>query len=387
MYKILTYNNISIKGLERMPRESYEIASDIQHPDAILLRSQDLHGTPIPETVKAVGRAGAGVNNIPVADYSARGIPVFNAPGANSNAVKELVIAGMLLASRNICNAWDFARNLEGDDEALHHHVEKSKKQFAGSELAGKTLGVLGLGAIGVKVANTAISLGMNVVGFDPMLTVDSAWQLSSSVAKAASIDDLVSRSDYITLHVPLNDHTRKLINESRLDSMRKGAVLLNFSRAGVVDETAILHALNDKRLRTYVCDFPSRAILGHPGILALPHLGASTAEAEENCALMVVDQVKDFLENGNIRHSVNFPEVVMPRTEGVRLAVANANVPNMVGQISGLLAEANLNIVDLLNKSRGDYAYTLVDLNTEVPQATLDKIRAIQGVLSARVV
>jgi D-3-phosphoglycerate dehydrogenase len=387
MFKILTYNNIAPSGLDKFPRERYEVASEIQHPDAILLRSHDLHGVPIPETVKAVGRAGAGVNNIPVADYSKRGIPVFNAPGANANAVKELVVAGMLLAARNICAGWDFARRLEGDDEAIHHQAEKAKKQFVGFELAGKTLAVLGLGAIGVKVANAALALGMKVVGFDPQLTVDSAWQLSSSVARAVSIDDLISKADLISLHVPLNDHTRHLINAGRLDVMKKGATLLNFSRAGVVDEAAVLAALDEGRLHAYVCDFPGRRVLAHPKAIVLPHLGASTGEAEDNCSLIVAERVKDFLENGNIRHSVNFPDVMMPRTEGVRLGIANENVPNMVGQISGALAEAGLNIVDLLNKSRGNYAYTLVDLNSAVPEETLARIRSIQGVLSARII
>jgi D-3-phosphoglycerate dehydrogenase len=387
MFKILTYNNISAAGLEKFPREHYEVASEIQHPDAILLRSFDLHGVPIPDTVKAVGRAGAGVNNIPVAEYSKRGVPVFNAPGANANAVKELVIAGMLLAARKICPAWDYARHLEGDDEAIHHQVEKGKKQFAGFELAGKTLGVLGLGAIGVKVANAAIDLGMHVVGHDPLLTVESAWQLSSSVSRAVSIDDLLSRSDLVSLHIPLGEQTRHLINAARLGVMKKGATLLNFSRAGVVDETAVCAALSAGQLHAYVCDFPGRTTLGHPKIIVLPHLGASTAEAEENCAAMVAERLRDFLENGNIRHSVNFPEVAMPRTEGPRLGVANENVPNMVGQISVALAEANLNIIDLLNKSRGDYAYTLIDLSSEVPPETLERIRAIKGVLSARVI
>jgi D-3-phosphoglycerate dehydrogenase len=387
MFKILTYDNISIAGLERLPRDRYEVASEIQHPDAILLRSHNLHGVPIPESVKAVGRAGAGVNNIPVEDYSRCGIPVFNAPGANANAVKELVIAGMLLAARNICEAWDFARQLEGDDDAIHHRVEKTKKKFAGFELAGKTLGVLGLGAIGVRVANAATSLGMHVIGYDPLLTVESAWQLSSSVARAASIDDLIAKVDFVTLHLPLNDQTYHLINGTRIGIMKKGAVLLNFSRAGIVDDASVLGALNSGHLHAYVCDFPSRAMLSHPRAVVLPHLGASTAEAEENCAVMVVDRVRDFLENGNIRHSVNFPDVVMPRTEGVRLGIANENVPKMVGQISGALADANLNILDLLNKSRGEVAYTLIDLNAEVPAETLDHIRGIKGVLSVRVI
>jgi D-3-phosphoglycerate dehydrogenase len=385
MFKVLTYNNISLAGLERLPRDRYEVASEMVHPDAILLRSFKLHGVPIPESVKCVGRAGAGVNNIPVPEYSKRGIPVFNAPGANANAVKELTLAGMLLAARHICPAWDFARNLQGDDETINQVVEKGKKNFAGFELAGKTLGVIGLGAIGVKVANAALGLGMKVVGFDPSLTVQSAWQLSSQVAQASGVDDLVGKSDFVTLHIPLLEQTRHTINAARIGLMKKGAVLLNFSREGIVDDAAVAEALNAGKLHAYVCDFPSGALLRQKGVVALPHLGASTEEAEDNCAVMVADQIRDFLENGNIVNSVNFPDVVMPRTEGCRLGVANANVPNMVGQISAALAEANLNILDLLNKSRGDYAYTLIDLSAEVPGATLDRIRAIEGVLAAR--
>ena len=387
MFKVLTYNNIATVGLERFPRETYEIASEIQHPDAIMLRSFDLHGVPVPESLKAVGRAGAGVNNIPVTEYTQRGIPVFNAPGANANAVKELAIAGMLLAARNICPAWAYARGLEGDDKALHSQVEKGKKQFAGFELAGKTLAVLGLGAIGVRVANAAMDLGMDVVGFDPQLTVESAWQLSSLAKRAGSIDDLISRADIVTLHVPLNDHTRHVINAARLDFMKKGAVLINFSREKVVDEEAVLAALDSGQLAAYVCDFPSRNLLGHDKVIALPHLGASTAEAEDNCAIMVADQLRDFLENGNIRNSVNMPEVVVPRSQGARMCIVNENVPNMVGQITGALADANLNILDLVNKSRENVAYTLVDLNSGVPEDTLQRIRSIAGVLSARVI
>jgi D-3-phosphoglycerate dehydrogenase len=387
MYKVLTYNNISLAGLERLPRDRYEVASEIQHPDAVLLRSFKLHGVPIPDSVKCVGRAGAGVNNIPVPEYSKRGIPVFNAPGANANAVKELAIAGMLLAARNICQAWDFTRSLAGDDEAVSQVVEKGKKNFAGFELAGKTLGVLGLGAIGVKVANTALALGMKVIGFDPLLTVDSAWQLSSTVAKASSIDDLVAGSDFVSLHIPYNEQTHNMVNPARVKIMKQGAVLLNLSRAGIVDDASVCAALDSGKLGAYVCDFPSAALIKQRGVILLPHIGASTEEAEDNCAIMVAEQIRDFLENGNIRNSVNFPEVVMPRTEGCRLGVANENVPNMVSQISSALAEANLNIVDLLNKSKGEYAYTLIDLGGEVPPQTFAKIRAINGVLSARLI
>lgn len=388
MFKVLTYNNISLAGLERLPRDRYEVASEILHPDAILLRSFKLHGVSIPESVKCVGRAGAGVNNIPVAEYSRRGIPVFNAPGANANAVKELAIAGMLLASRHICEAWEFARALQGDDEAMNQAMEKGKKHFAGAELAGKTLGVIGLGAIGVKLANAALGLDMKVIGFDPGLTVDSAWRLSSSVEKAPSVDYLIGASDFVSLHVPLNDHTRNLVNADRVGTMRKNAVLLNLSRSGVVDDAAVAAALDGGRLGAYVSDFPCNALMGRKGVILLPHLGASTEEAEDNCAIMVADQVRDFLENGNISNAVNFPEVFMPRTEDsvCRLGVANANVPNMVSQISSVLGEASLNIVDLLNKSRGEYAYTLVDLGGPVSSEVLEKIRGIHGVLSARI-
>ncbi len=389
MFKILTYNNISTAGLERLPRDKYEVASEIQHPDAIMLRSFKLHGVAIPDSVKCVGRAGAGVNNIPVAEYSKKGIPVFNAPGANSNAVTELTVAALLLASRHICEAWAFANRQTGTDEEINAAVEKGKKDFAGSELSGKTLGVIGLGAIGVKVANAAVALGMRVVGFDPAMTIDSAWQLSSTVEKALGVDDLLGKADYVSLHVPLNDHTRNLINPSRIDLLKKGAVLVNFSRAGIVDEDAAVAALDAGRLRSYVCDFPSNKLLGKKGVILLPHLGASTEEAEDNCAVMVADQIRDYLENGNIRNAVNFPEVVVPRGEDIvsRLCVTNANVPNMVSQISSALGEANLNIIDLLNKSRGEYAYTLVDLGDRVSAETLAKIRAINGVLSARVI
>lgn len=387
MYKILTYNNISLAGLERFPRDRYEVASEMQHPDAILLRSFNLHGIPIPESVCCVGRAGVGVDNIPVEEYSRCGIPVFNAPGANANAVKELVIAGLLLAARNICQAWDFTRTLKGDEATVRQVVEKSKKSFTGHELAGRTLGVLGLGSIGVRVANTAVALGMQVIGFDPLLTVESAWQLSSSVAKAASIDELIARANFVSLHVPLDERTRGMIDPTRLRLMKKGAVLLNFSRDGIVDEAAVCTALEDGKLGAYVSDFPTPALIGRKGVILLPHIGASTWEAEDNCAVMVADRIRDYLENGNIRDSVNFPTVDMPRNEGYRIGVANENIPNMVGQISSALAEADLNIIDLLNKSHVAYAYTLIDVNAAVPPETLAKIRGIRGVLSVRAI
>ncbi len=387
-FRILTLNDISARGLERLPRERYEIARDIEQPDAILVRSADMHSTPIAATVRAVGRAGAGVNNIPVAELSRRGIPVFNAPGANANAVKELVLAGLLLAARNICPAWAFARNRRGVEAALDSAVEHGKKKFVGFELPGRTLGVVGLGAIGVEVANSALSLGMKVLGYDPQITVQRAWQLSSSVEQALSLDDLFARSDAVTVHVPLNEHTRGLVNEPRLKLMRKSGIVLNFARAAIVDSAAVVAALDAGRLHAYICDFPSNALKDHAKVVTLPHLGASTGEAEENCAVMVAEQVRDFLENGNIRNSVNYPESIMPRAPNTtRIVIANSNVPNMVGQISTCLASERINIADLLNKSRGEYAYTLIDTDGTVNEDMLGRIRAIGGVLSARIV
>lgn len=382
-FKVLTLNNIAVAGLRLLPREQYEVASEIAHPDAILLRSYKMHDMDIPESVRAVARAGAGVNNIPIERLSKRGVPVFNAPGANANAVKELVIAGMFLAARNICEGWDFVRSLEGDDDTVHKAVESGKKRFAGHELPGRTLGVIGLGAIGVQVANAAHSLGMKVVGFDPKLTVERAWQMSAGVEPAATLDELFARSDMVTVHVPLNDHTHGLVNADRLALMKKGGTVLNFARGGIVNDEAVLASLAAGRLGRYVTDFPSPALIHADGVIALPHLGASTAEAEENCAQMVARNLRDYLENGNIRQSVNFPTAVMPRTDGGRLAIANANVPNMVSQISTVLANAGANIADLLNKSRGELAYTLVDVDGPVPEGSAERIAQIDGVLS----
>jgi D-3-phosphoglycerate dehydrogenase / 2-oxoglutarate reductase len=387
-FRILTLNNISARGLERLPRERYEIASDLNTPDAILLRSADMHGMQLGDTVRAVGRAGAGVNNIPVPELTRRGIPVFNTPGANANAVKELVLAGLLLAARNICPAWAFAKSLSGEDPVIDEAVEKGKKKFVGFELPGRTLGVVGLGAIGVEVANSAVALGMKVLGYDPQITVQRAWQLSSSVEQALSLDDLFARADAITVHVPQNEHTKKLVNEARLKLMKKGGIILNFARAGIVDDAAVISALESGRLHAYVCDFPKNALKDHPKVVTLPHLGASTGEAEENCAVMVADQIRDFLENGNIKNSVNYPEAVLPRSPNTtRLVVANSNVPNMVGQISTCLAAGRINIADLLNKSRGEVAYTLIDADGTIGDDLLQKVRAIDGVLSARIV
>jgi D-3-phosphoglycerate dehydrogenase len=386
-FRILTLNSISPKGLARLPAPRYEVGAEVRAPHAILVRSADMHASPIAAEVRAIARAGAGVNNIPVEQLSARGIPVFNAPGANANAVKELVLAGMLLAARNIAPAWLFARGLPGDDEAIEAAVEAGKKAFVGFELPGRTLGVIGLGAVGVEVANSALALGMQVLGYDPQLTVQRAWQLSSSVAQAHSLEDLFARADLISVHVPLNTHTRHLVNGTRLALMKPGGTILNFARAAIVEEQAVLAALDAGRLRAYVCDFPNRALKEHARVVALPHLGASTGEAEDNCAVMVAEQLRDFLENGNIKNSVNYPEAVLPRVPNTtRVAIANSNVPNMVGQITTCLAAARLNIADLLNKSRGEYAYTLIDTDGVVSAQLLAQLRAIDGVLTAHV-
>lgn len=385
MYKILTLNNISVKGLQRLPRENYEVASEVRHPDAVLLRSFKMHDMDIPESVAAIGRAGAGVNNIPVEKMTNLGVPVFNAPGANANAVKELVLAGLLMASRNINGAMKFADGLDGTDAEISKAVESGKKNFVGSELPSKTLGVIGLGAIGLRVANAALSLGMKVVGYDPLISVQSAWQLSSGVEKAVSIDHLFSQCDAISVHVPLLDATRGLASAERIAMMPKGGILVNLARGGICDDQAVLAALDSGHLHSYVIDFPTGELLKHSKVISFPHLGASTAEAEENCAVMVADSVREFLEDGTVRNSVNFPEAVMPRNGGSRITIANANVPNMVGQISTILAESQLNIADLLNKSRGDVAYTIIDLDDDISEATLDSIRAIEGVLALR--
>lgn len=384
-YRILTLNQISSVGLKRLPAARYTVGGEIDKPDAILVRSQDMHEMDIPASVKAIGRAGAGTNNIPVAKMSRRGVPVFNAPGANANAVKELVIAGLLLAARNLVPALRFVDGLKGDDKALHKLVEDGKKQFSGIELPRHTIGVVGLGKIGSLVADAAIKLGMNVLGYDPEITVDAAWSLPSQVRKAHSVEEVLKGSDFVTLHVPLLEVTRNMINAERIKVMRHGAILLNFSRDGIVDNDAVLEGLNSKRLKYYVCDFPARKMLGHPHVAALPHLGASTREAEENCAVMVVDQVRDFLESGNILNAVNFPDVVMSRESPFRIGIANANVPNMVGQISTAMAKAGLNIHNMLNKSKGEMAYTLVDVDSAVPADLIAHLSGIEGVLSVR--
>ena len=382
---VLILNQISQNGLKRLPSDRYNVAKDITLPDAIMVRSADMHAMDIPKSVQAIGRAGAGTNNIPVKAMSARGVPVFNAPGANANAVKELVVAGMLLAARNISGAMKFVSALDPKDPAMEKKVEDGKKNFAGYELAGHTLGVIGLGKIGCLVADVAIKLGMHVLGYDPEITVDAAWSLPSQVKKANSVGEVLKSANFVSLHVPLVDATRKMINADTLAHVKHGAVLLNFSREGVVDEAAVLAALEAKKLATYVCDFPSPHVNSHPHVIALPHLGASTGEAEENCAVMVADQLRDYLEHGNIQNSVNFPNVAMPRESSFRIAVANSNVPNMLGQISTTMAKAGLNIHNMVNKSRGDMAYTLVDVDSQVKPDVIEALSRIEGVLAVR--
>jgi D-3-phosphoglycerate dehydrogenase len=384
-FDILILNQISQNGLKRLPAEHYKVGKDIARPDAIMVRSADMHKMEIPASVRAIGRAGAGTNNIPVKAMSARGIPVFNAPGANANAVKELVVAGMLLSARNIGGAMKFVAGLDASDPEMEKKVEDGKKNFAGFELAGHTLGVIGLGKIGCLVADVAIKLGMNVLGYDPEITVDAAWSLPSQVKKANSVSEVLKAANFISMHVPLVDATRKMINADMLAHVKHGAVLLNFSREGVVDEAAVLAALDAKKLGAYVCDFPSPHVNNHPHVIALPHLGASTGEAEENCAVMVADQLRDYMEHGNVQNAVNFPNVSMPRESSFRIAVANSNVPNMLGQISTAMANAGLNIHNMVNKSRGEMAYTLVDVDIQVQQTVIDAIARIEGVLAVR--
>ncbi|HMF27381.1 MAG TPA: phosphoglycerate dehydrogenase [Candidatus Cybelea sp.] len=384
-YRILVLNQIATQGLERLPKSRYEVGKNVAQPDAILVRSHDMHAMTIAPTVKAIGRAGAGTNNIPVTEMSKRGIPVFNAPGANANAVKELVLAALLMGARNLVPALHFVTKLPADAADFEARVEAGKKDFAGVELPHRTLGIIGLGAVGGLVAETALKLGMRVLGFDPEITVDAAWRLPSSVRKANSVEEVLRHSDFVTLHVPLLPVTRHMIDAKRLETLKRDAVLLNFARDAIVDEDAVLAALRGGRLRAYLCDFPSPRLQAEPRVVALPHLGASTAEAEENCAIMVVDQVRAYLEHGDIANAVNFPSVEMARESAFRVAIANANVPNMLGQISTTMAQAGLNIHNMVNKSRGEMAYTLVDVDSTVEQKVIEEIAAIQGVLSVR--
>lgn len=384
-FQVLILNNISAQGLKQLPAERFVAAKEVAKPDAILVRSADLHGMDIPRSVLAIGRAGSGTNNIPVKEMSRRGVPVFNAPGANANAVKELVLSGMLMAARNLGDAMKFVAALDPKDPELDKKVEAGKKTYAGQELVGRTLGVVGLGKIGCLVADAAIKLGMQVIGYDPEITIDAAWSLPAQVRKASSLSDVLKNAQFVTLHVPLVDATRLMISETALQQMKTGSILLNFARDAVVDEVAVLAALEAKRIGGYVCDFPSPRLIGHAGVIALPHLGASTREAEENCASMVAGQLRDYLLDGNIVNAVNFPAVLMPRESAFRLAIANANVPNMVGQMSAVMAGAKLNIHNMMNKSKGEVAYTLVDVDSKVPRKVIDALAGIEGVLAVR--
>ncbi|HEY8241903.1 MAG: phosphoglycerate dehydrogenase [Vicinamibacteria bacterium] len=384
-FRILTLNQISSHGLHRFPSARYTVGKSVDEPDAIIVRSHDMHAMALPSSVKAIGRAGAGTNNIPVAEMSKRGVPVFNAPGANANAVKELVLTALLLGARNVVPAIRYVEKLDPKAADLEARVEDGKKQFGGIELPHRTLGIVGLGAIGGLVADIAIKLGMKAIGFDPEITVDAAWRLPASVRKANSIDEVVKHADFLTLHVPLLPVTRHLIDARRLALAKPGAVLLNFARDAIVDEEAVVAALRAQKLKAYITDFPSARLIGEPGVIALPHLGASTLEAEDNSAVMVVDQVREFLEQGTIVNAVNFPHVEMEREVPHRVAIANANVPNMLGQISSTMAGAGLNIHNMVNRSRGEMAYTLVDTDSPVAAEVIAKLAAIHGVLSVR--
>jgi D-3-phosphoglycerate dehydrogenase / 2-oxoglutarate reductase len=386
MFNILTLNPIAAIGLNQFSPDLYQVSSEITAPDAILVRSHVMHDMTFPDSLKVVGRAGVGVNNIPISKLTQLGIPVLNTVGANANAVRELVIAGMLLASRNICQAWDYVRQLTCEENQLDVEIEKNKKQFAGFELLGKTLGVIGLGSIGVKVANSAINLGMNVIGYDPTITVNRAWELSAGVKQARNIENVFTEADFITIHVPLINTTKNMISTASFHLMKPDVVLLNFSRDGIIDNNALLQALNEKKVLAYVSDFPQDQLKNHPRVISLPHLGASTKEAEDNCAVMIVKQVRNFLENGNIENAVNFPTIEMPRNNaGTRIAIVNANVPNIVAQISSKLGAAGLNIVSLSNGSKDEIAYTLIDVNTDISPSLLNEIRAINGIIRIR--
>ena len=390
MYKIQTLNKISPDGLAKFPREDYEIASEILNPDAILLRSADMHTMDIPATVKAVARAGAGTNNIPIPAMTAKGIVVFNTPGANANAVKELVIAALLFSSRPVHAAAAWAKTLAGKGDEIPDLAEKGKSQFVGPEIKGKTLGVIGLGAIGAMVANAAIGLGMEVIGYDPYLSVDAAWSLSRAVHKAESLDALLSKSDYITIHIPQTNDTKGFINADRISIMKKGVRLLNFARGGLVVNKDLLAAIDSGKVAGYTCDFADEDLLKNDKVICLPHLGASTPEAEDNCAFMAVAQLRDFLENGNIVNSVNFPKCKMEEpvpANGTRICIANKNIPNMVGQITTVLADAKCNIAAMVNQNRADVAYNIIDVENKIGEDVADKLKAIDGVIAVRLI
>lgn len=389
MFKILTLNQISINGLNQLPRDNYEIASEFSLPDAILLRSHKLQAEEISNSVLGIARAGAGVNNIPVDICTERGIPVFNTPGANANAVKELIVAALSLGSRGILDGIDYVHTLKSIDSKaeLNRILEKEKKRFKGNELMGKTLGIIGLGAIGSMVADTALALGMRVAGYDPALSVEAAWRLSSEVEKIDNLTSLMAKSDYLTLHLPVLDSTRNLINHELLDNVKPGACLLNFAREEIVDTAAIVSALESGRLRRYIADFPTPDLIGVRNVILMPHIGASTDEAEDNCAVMAATQLRDYLENGNIKNAVNFPALSLERTGGCRLAISNHNVPKMLGHILSILAEADINVLDMLNKSRDAIAYNLIDVQSLPSAAIVEKVRAIEGVVSVRLI
>jgi D-3-phosphoglycerate dehydrogenase / 2-oxoglutarate reductase len=386
MFKIQTLNKISTVGLEIFPRENYEIASEMIHPDAILVRSADMHEMKFPQSLKAVARAGAGVNNIPIDKCSAAGIVVMNTPGANANGVKELVLAGLLLSSRKVAQGIVWAKSLVGKGDEVPKLIEKGKSNFEGPEIKGKRLGVIGLGAIGVKVANDAVSLGMEVTGYDPIISVEAAWELSRTVKRALSLDSLIAKSDYITLHVPLNDKTKGMLNKDKFGLMKKGVRILNFARGGLVNNEDLKEAIKDGTVSAYVTDFPDEDLLKLDSVISIPHLGASTPEAEDNCAVMAVTQARNFLEYGNIKNSVNFPDCEMEPSGKTRVLVGNRNVPNMVGQITSLLAQEKINIADMLNKSKGDLAYNIIDIDGAVPESALQKLRAVEGIIMVRV-
>ena len=383
MLNIQVLNNISPLGLEKFSKESYRVSTSDENPDAILVRSAKMHDMEIGDSLKAIGRAGAGVNNIPLKQMSDKGVVVFNTPGANANAVKELVISSMLLASRNICQAWEYVNKLPLEN--LKATVEDGKKQYSGSELPGKTLGIVGLGAIGVEIANAASMLGMDVIGYDPSISKKNAWKISSEVQEALSLEELFSKSDFVSFHVPLVDATKNLLDAKRIALLPEGCVVINMSRDGIVDEEELIKSLDSGKVKYYVTDFPIDEKKNHDRVIALPHLGASTSEAEENCAIMIAKQVKDYLEHGNIVNSVNFPDSKMPRAGEERLAITHRNVPNMVRQITKEIAEEGANIVDMLNKSRGEFAYTLIDIEKEIPNTVIENIKQVEGILKVR--
>ena len=388
MYKIQTLNKISPKGLEHFQREAYEVASEILTPDAVVVRSFKMHDMEFDKNLKAIARAGAGTNNIPIQKCSEKGIVVFNTPGANANAVKELVLTALFLSSRDITGGVIWTQSIANEGENVPSLVEKNKSNFAGCEIKGKKLGVVGLGAIGAMVANNALDLGMEVIGYDPYISVEAAWKLSSKVKKATGLETLLSQVDYLTIHMPLLDSTKGLFNAEKFAMMKNNIKIINFARGGLVNDDDMLKALESKKVSSYVTDFPTAKLLNTKGVIPIPHLGASTAESEENCAVMAVEQIKDFLENGNIKNSVNFPECILPRAVGEnRLLIANKNIPNMIGKISSILATNSINISDLLNKSRDNLAYNIIDVDKQIPDDIAKKLQEIEGIITVRVI